>query len=172
MQTDPLVFLTRWSTRFHCGLSTRSPQIHAKRYGSQTRLSCRRPFEKTSLRCCLSGTPQDRACAALAVSFTRSPKIRSFCSEFLCRTPTTLPVGSGPVVGTVRLPLQIDGLRARTRQAITRCIMKGPAVVDFPEGNVETFASEDANEKTLRVATVTHSRPPSLSFPTTERPER
>ena len=48
--------------------------------------------------------------------------------------------------------------------------MKGPAVVDFTEGNVEPFASEDANEKNLRVTMVTHSRPPSLAFPMTERP--
>ena len=57
-----------------------------------------------------------------------------------CRAAATLPVGSGPVVGIVRLPLQFDGLRARILQVMTRCIIRGLAVVDFPGGNVEAFA--------------------------------
>ena len=37
------------------------------------------------------------------------------------------------------LPLQFECLRARTLHVTTRCIMKNPAVAEFPEGHVVTF---------------------------------
>ena len=76
------------------------------------------------------------------MSFTRSPrylKLLFSSSSADIRAPATLPVGSGSVVGLARLPLQFDGLRARILPVTTGYVMKGPAVVEFPEGNFEAF---------------------------------
>ena len=51
--------------------------------------------------------------------------------EIRCRAPTAIPVGSAPVMGIVRLPLQVDCLFAHFLQTTARNVKYFTSVINF-----------------------------------------
>ena len=61
--------------------------------------------------------------------------------ELFCGTSALVPVGARPVMGIVRLPLQIDGLHARIRQIVTRYLLEGWEVGEVLDDIIEAITT-------------------------------
>ena len=98
----------------------RGPQILAGRHDIESNPSCRWPPAKYFASLCSS-------CRVLhEIAQPSEASVQFFLGryKFLCRSPTTIPMGSGPIVGVIRLPLRTDGLHARISQVITQKLVR------------------------------------------------
>ena len=101
-------------------------------------LSCRGPLASTSPQYLPSSGTRQRAGGSRGVldeldQLSKAPIEFTVTRYFVARRQ--IFVGSGPVVGICRLPLQLHGLRVNVFQAAARRVQQVLAIVELDEGS-------------------------------------